>query len=50
MHYNQSSMHRSSISLLHRRFSARYGMFPQRHRLFSMHDRIPTNVGCKVTT
>lgn len=24
--------------------------FPQRRRLFSMHDRIPTNVGCKVTT
>lgn len=30
-------MHHSSFPLRHSQFSARYGMFPQRHRLLAMH-------------
>lgn len=41
-------MDHSSISLRHKRFSVRYGMFYQCLRLFSMHDRIPTNVVAKL--
>lgn len=44
------AMHSSSFSLRHSQFPVCLGCFPQRHRLRAMRDRIPTNVGCKVTT
>ena len=43
MHHRSLAMRYSLFSMLHRWFS-------MHHRLLSMRYRIPTNVGCKVTT